>query len=622
VKSVPALVLIYDIRGFTSATKRMHVADIGAFATAAHRAILDAFASRPPTFVKNLGDGHLLLWETDLDPDRALLADVVAAADRGRDAFSRFVAERGGEAAGLPRHVGVGIAHGVVSRSDDYYGVALNLAARLQNLSRPEGLSLDETVHGAVVASDPRRRDEFRSMRVALKGLGKTRVHVRRPFSWGRFLANAGSVAAAVALPVGYLALCDAGLGLPGGGAVRDAIDARASTVFRRPQPASEVAAAAARMRRRLREALLSARVPNGMLFQRLLRSGEAWKAVLVEEEPDVWASSQEIAGCLKDPDADIDSLRSVLPGLVAIFEEGRFHRKGGRPYGWLSHPGKSYTQAEPTLWSALALALALGRPGLVSDAERPAWLERLALAQAACMAYRPDDTGGWNVFPDQARPEVHSPYSATLALLVLLDTRAAGLPFDGSEARRDELLAKTARWLAADFVADPASPGWRRTSNPNEVVSAGLTVQALAELLRAESEAGIEVPPAILAAVPGRLAALLGTPLAQAADAGEYELPFANLEGTIEPRGEAINFLWHPWAVDLAARGLERAARRGAATLDRVRVERALGHFVVALEDDAVREATKGYLFMAAESLYGLSSIGRGLAGGRTAGG
>ncbi len=93
-----ALVLIYDIRGFTAASKRVSTHDLGAFATGAHRAILDLFAAHPPTFVKHLGDGHLLLWETSNPPDPGLLADVVAGATKARTAFAGYIAGR--EAAG------------------------------------------------------------------------------------------------------------------------------------------------------------------------------------------------------------------------------------------------------------------------------------------------------------------------------------------------------------------------------------------------------------------------------------------------------------------------------------------------------------------------------------------
>src|SRR5258706_231764 len=43
--NVQALVLVYDIRGFTAASRLVGTADLGAVATAAHRQILDLFGA-------------------------------------------------------------------------------------------------------------------------------------------------------------------------------------------------------------------------------------------------------------------------------------------------------------------------------------------------------------------------------------------------------------------------------------------------------------------------------------------------------------------------------------------------------------------------------------------------
>src|SRR5262245_62098490 len=266
-KSVPALVLIYDIRGFTSASKRMRTADIGAFATAAHRTILDLFSERPPTFVKNLGDGHLLLWETGSEPDPTLLEHVVRGAARARTTFAAFATGQEAGGAVLPKHVGLGIAFGEVSRSDDYYGTALNLAARLQNLARPEGMAMDATVFDAVSNRDAALADEFSRAKVRLKGLGQTLVWVKRPFSWGRLFATVGKVAAVLAVVFGYVARADSGLSVPGGVAIRRFVDRHDASLLRPIRSDAEVREAAAGTRRRLAEALREARSKDGWVF-------------------------------------------------------------------------------------------------------------------------------------------------------------------------------------------------------------------------------------------------------------------------------------------------------------------------------------------------------------------
>jgi hypothetical protein len=233
------------------------------------------------------------------------------------------------------------------------------------------------------------------------------------------------------------------------------------------------------------------------------------------------------------------------------------------------------------------------------------ALLER---AQAAALTFRPLETGAWNIFPRQKRPERHSPYSTSLALLMLLETRAAGLPFAGSVARRDEILARTAAFVGESFLPDGAVPGWRRTADPNDTVSPGLTFQNYALLLRAERDAGIPLPPAVAAALPDALERLARVSMAQPPDAGEFAADFVDHEGRADRKTEMINMLWYPWAV-LACRGwLERDARLPGPAAHRFRVRRALGHLVVDHGGDAFVEATKGYIFVASETLYAFS--------------
>jgi len=81
--------VIYDIRGFTAASRRLRTASLGEFATGAHRAVLEAFRDPPPGFAKNLGDGHLLVWEA---PTPEAVRSVVASARRVSPAYAAYVA--------------------------------------------------------------------------------------------------------------------------------------------------------------------------------------------------------------------------------------------------------------------------------------------------------------------------------------------------------------------------------------------------------------------------------------------------------------------------------------------------------------------------------------------------
>src|SRR5688572_4342841 len=100
--------------------------------------------------------------------------------------------------------------------------------------------------------------------------------------------------------------------------------------------------------------------------------------------------------------------------------------------YGWLAHVGERHTEAEPALWTVAMLARALGTPGLAEGDRRTQLEEYLHKTQRAAMIYRPRETGAWNIYPNQENLDYHSPYSSALALLALLEVRAAGLPWEG----------------------------------------------------------------------------------------------------------------------------------------------------------------------------------------------
>ncbi|MGE0190873.1 MAG: hypothetical protein AB7T63_02420 [Planctomycetota bacterium] len=600
--SLSALTLIYDIRGFTAASRRVGAHDLGTYATAAHRIVLDCFADRPPTFVKNLGDGHLLIWEVHGELDPALAEAVVAAAGRARTAFAAWATRQREAGADLPTRVGIGVAFGEVHRSDDYYGRAINVASRLQHLARPEGLALDASVHAAVRRQENELEAAFTKMKAKLKGLGSTWVFVQRPFSWARLFGRVGRVAAVVALPLGWVALADAGIALPGGAAIRDAIDERDWSVLRPAPTVEEIQAAVPALRTRLCEALLGLATEDGLL-RNAFDAPDA-------DTSDVWSSCQALTALFRAPELGSAHAERLRAALEVPFADRHFIEVDGTAFGWLAHAGMAYTEIEPALWTVSALALALARPGFLEGAARERALAHLDRAQRAADLYRPMDTGGWNIFPQQDDLLRHSPYSTTMAVLALLELRAAGLGWHGADAERDRLLGQSVRFLARHFETDRQPPGWRRTNDPSDKISAGLSMQILALLLRAEREAGLALSDAIEAAIPDLLLRLEDASLEDAYDMGEFAVSFTNHEGRKDSRTEGINFLWHPWAVETAWRWLERAEAKGASRRDQVRVRRALGRWILERGDEAVRAATTGYCFVASETLYGLSAV------------
>lgn len=602
---VSAVILIYDIRGFTAASKKIATGDLGAFATAAHRSILELFAERPPSFVKNLGDGHLLIWETTDDPEKELVGYVIAAAEKARAAFPAFVAGQKSTGVHLPKHVGIGVAVGDVSRTDDYYGVAVNLAARLQNLARPEGLAMDSTVFGMAGKRDELIRQGFRKTKVSLKGLGSTLVWVNRPFSWERLLGTIGKYAALAMIPLFYILLADWNANVPGGEPIRRTFDRYDASIFRRVRTEAEIRAAADADRRAIAVAMLEARLPDGRVGTNLRD----------KEDPNtdpasVWGSSQAVTGLLATPHLSLEEKR----GLITVYGEYLFKPENFiEGYGWLLSPDPlvKYTLGEPALWTVSAFARALSIPGLLEGDARALAEKRLRQAQEAAMRYHPRaESGGWNIFPNQQNLDLHSPYTSALALLALLETHRASQPWEGSMKRRDELLEQTGKFLISLYTGAPSPRGWRRTASPAAPISEGLTLQIYAELLRAQEQAGLVLPAEMLAEIPAHLERLKDRTMESADDAGEYSAPFTNHLNQQVPGNESINFLWHSWAVETCVRWLASPAAKTAAHEEVVRVRRTLGILIVDLSAEMRKKAIEGMSYIGGETLLGYSVV------------
>ena len=213
-------------------------------------------------------------------------------------------------------------------------------------------------------------------------------------------------------------------------------------------------------------------------------------------------------------------------------------------------------------------------------------------------------------MFPNQEDPDLNNVYTTTLALLALLETRKANLPWEGSVEKRDQLLKATAQWLA-DQYDDQASPaGWHAKSETHTAAIDGLTLQIYGELLRAEAETGFVLPARIANQIPDYLAKCVERDLNFPSDSGEFSAIFTDHLGQQYMAREALGFLWYPWAMNSAQLWLLRAEKLGAPKEDQVRVRRALGHLVNGLGNEAVSKYKSEWTFQAAETLYGLSAI------------
>jgi len=195
------------------------------------------------------------------------------------------------------------------------------------------------------------------------------------------------------------------------------------------------------------------------------------------------------------------------------------------------------------------------------------------------------------------------------MALMALLEARRAKLPWSGSVERRDELIRASFDWLVRDFKPKAEPPGWQAGTSSLGESAEGLTLQIYGRLLDAEREAGLHIPAAIEQEIGPQLARVFGRSIEVLGGSGEF-VSDPDGPGSLPELSEGINFLWHPWAIDCAARWLNRSTGNPLSTLDRVAIQRLLGHLILNLGDDAVARATRGWTFTASETLYGLSSF------------
>jgi len=416
---------------------------------------------------------------------------------------------------------------------------------------------------------------------------------------------SASVIAVLLLVSTAYMAVADAGLNVPAGKGIRTFLDRHDKSLMRRAHSNAEIRSAAASHRRELTTALEHGQTSHGWIAA-TLKPGSA------EPNVEYWSNAQALSALFTTVELPDGEARQLLAGLDVAFEpNATVEGSDGRKYGWIAHPKEMRTQAEPALWTAVALANALGRPGLLTGEARERALKNFAYTQEILKTYRPDNENGWNMFANQEDPQLHNVYTTALALLALLEARKANLTWDGSLETRDQLLLNAARWLTGRYDAESPEPGWRHAaSETSENTVDGLTLQIYGELLRAEVEAGFVIPPKILEQMPDYLAKCGERNLSFPNDSGEFAALFTDHRGQHYMAREALGFMWYPWAINAAQLWLMHAERVGEPMEEQVNVRRALGHLVVDHGAEAIQKFKSEWTFQAAETLYGLSVI------------
>lgn len=171
-KQVEALAAVFDLSGFTNFCNQVdpHLAvpeylsrfldwlfdEIRTELTAKNYARVKALWAELPFLAKFLGDGVLFLWDTTNMSDTRICNIVTSLCDICDEYRDSFYSEIKMEVVNLPTMLRCGIARGrvfSVGNGQDYVGPCINIASRLQRLSRltfcfpRRGFDVEEYMH-------------------------------------------------------------------------------------------------------------------------------------------------------------------------------------------------------------------------------------------------------------------------------------------------------------------------------------------------------------------------------------------------------------------------------------------------------------------------------------------
>lgn len=161
-ESCHVLVAFIDVRGFSSFAGVAESTDSALFLRAMYTKVLNEYF-KGFTFFKPTGDGLMIVRELNEDV-KSVTDGFHEWTSRARDLVSDFptlTAEDVLINVRVPERVGIGIARGSATRltSDggdilDYSGRCLNLAARLMDLARPEGVVVHDRHAGVLLGEE------------------------------------------------------------------------------------------------------------------------------------------------------------------------------------------------------------------------------------------------------------------------------------------------------------------------------------------------------------------------------------------------------------------------------------------------------------------------------------
>ena len=197
------IVMFADIRDFSSYMDAN--SDYAISLLACFRRVLSQYLSsdsleantnnRYTPFAKELGDGVMLIWIAEQGSITDISVDEITGLTSVAQQIAKSFYELSGDFAPEKYHVGIGIAIGSFQRLlyrdksspdrfryRDYCGGTINMAARLESISRPNGLTISFNALPLNKKNEIEARlkeQEFEEVVHDIRGIGKTRL-----FQW------------------------------------------------------------------------------------------------------------------------------------------------------------------------------------------------------------------------------------------------------------------------------------------------------------------------------------------------------------------------------------------------------------------------------------------------------
>lgn len=168
------IALNLDIRGFSDWSLRVDSSQTALYLKKLYAKLIDSYFSSA-SFIKPTGDGLLIVEAIDEDELTEALRRSLVNAKTIVKGFSDYCSAEPMINFPVPDKVGIGLARGSASRlasaerTLDYSGNVLNLASRLMDLARPEGVVVDEGFGLSLLEED--LIDDFVPRDVYLKGV-------------------------------------------------------------------------------------------------------------------------------------------------------------------------------------------------------------------------------------------------------------------------------------------------------------------------------------------------------------------------------------------------------------------------------------------------------------------